>query len=181
MPTIALLEDLRVDISTPAMPVEFPAGCQFVRNLPCLRWKVGRSDGEDTFMALDHGEMIRLFGDRCSGSRKPEDLPEAKKKTAYTMALEADGWMRVLNTFIAAGFASTTKKSARCKTTLEWGAVRIEWPADTDYGEAESYTWTVLKAEDWRKEGHLGWRYAASELERRAEAARAKRARVAEP
>ena len=59
----------------------------------------------------------------------------------------------------------STKKSARCKSPLPWGAVRIRWPADVDYDEPESFTWTVLKPCDWNKDVHLGWRFDASELE----------------
>ena len=66
----------------------------------------------------------------------------------------------------------TTKKSKKCASPLEWGAVRIKWPADSDYEEAESYSWTVLKPADFRNEVHLGWRYSADELSRLGQAAK---------
>jgi len=63
------------------------------------------------------------------------------------------------------------KKSAKCKSPLPWGAVRIRWPEDAEYGERESYVWSVLKPAHFNCEVHLGWRYAASELEKRRQAA----------
>ena len=60
-----------------------------------------------------------------------------------------------------------TKRSAQCKTSLPWGAVRIRWPHDaTTRGEGETFLWSVLKPADFAKERHLGWRYAASALEK---------------
>ena len=46
--------------------------------------------------------------------------------------------------------------------------------ADPEREEPESYTWTVLHPDNWRKETNLGWRFAASELAERREAARDK-------
>ena len=64
------------------------------------------------------------------------------------------------------------KKSAKCKSPLPWGAVRIKWPdEDAEYGERESYVWSVLKPAHFNQEVHLGWRYAGSELEKRRQAA----------
>ena len=59
-----------------------------------------------------------------------------------------------------------TKRSKQCKTSLPWGAVRIRWPQDADYAEGETFVWSVLKPADFAKERHLGWRYAASALEK---------------
>jgi len=57
--------------------------------------------------------------------------------------------------------------------------VRIKWPKDSRYDEDESYTWTVLVEDSWRKEKHHGWRFAKPELARRGAAAHAaKRARA---
>ena len=50
------------------------------------------------------------------------------------------------------------------------------WPEDADYAEGETYVWSVLKPADFNREVHLGWRYAASELQKRQQAA-GKRAR----
>ena len=63
------------------------------------------------------------------------------------------------------------KKSAKSKSPLPWGAVRVRWPKDADYAEGETYVWSVLKPAHFNKEVHLGWRYAASELEKRRQAA----------
>ena len=64
-----------------------------------------------------------------------------------------------------------TKRSARCKSTLPWGAVRIRWPEDVEYGECdETIVWSVLKPADWNKECHLGWRYSVKELQQRRQA-----------
>ena len=57
------------------------------------------------------------------------------------------------------------KRSAKCKSPLPWGAVRIRWPEDVDYAEGETFVWSVLKPTDFNEERHLGWRYAASALE----------------
>ena len=58
----------------------------------------------------------------------------------------------------------STKKTPRCAEVLPWGAVRIRWPADAERDEEETFVWSVLKPADWRKERHLSWRYAGSEL-----------------
>ena len=42
--------------------------------------------------------------------------------------------------------------------------MRIKWPEDKQYGEKESYVWSVLKPADFNREVHLGWRYDTSEL-----------------
>ena len=60
----------------------------------------------------------------------------------------------------------TTKRSPRCKSTLPWGAVRMKFEADAAYDEPAHEVWSVLKPGDWRKEVHLGWRYAPCELEK---------------
>ena len=56
---------------------------------------------------------------------------------------------------------------------LAKGALRIHWPEDKDRGEKESYSWHMFQDADWRKDAHLGWRYAESELQKRAECAAA--------
>ena len=60
----------------------------------------------------------------------------------------------------------TTKKSARCKSPLPWGAVRVKWPEDREREEAESFGWVVLKPADFNRDVHLGWRYDEAQLER---------------
>lgn len=60
----------------------------------------------------------------------------------------------------------TDKQSARCRKILPAGALRIQWPADADYEEDESFSWLVLKPCAFNKDIHLGWRFAASEIER---------------
>ena len=62
----------------------------------------------------------------------------------------------------------TTKKSARCKSPLPWGAVRIRWPEDKSRDEPEIFVWSVLKPVDWNREVHLGWRYDAAQLAKEA-------------
>lgn len=58
------------------------------------------------------------------------------------------------------------KRSQRCKKLLPGGAVRIQWPADVDFDEEESFVWSILKPCNFNRDVHLGWRYAASELQR---------------
>lgn len=60
----------------------------------------------------------------------------------------------------------TDKQSARCKKILPAGALRIKWPADVDFEEDESFGWLVLKPSSFNKDIHLGWRFAACEIER---------------
>ena len=57
---------------------------------------------------------------------------------------------------------TTDKESPRCKHPLAKGAVC--WPADRDFGERESFTWSLLTKENWNKEAVLGWRYTAAQL-----------------
>lgn len=59
----------------------------------------------------------------------------------------------------------TDKKSARCKKILPAGAVRIKWPDDVEYDEAESFVWSILKPSSFNKDVHLGWRFAPSEIQ----------------
>lgn len=60
----------------------------------------------------------------------------------------------------------TIRKSKRSKESLPAGAVRIRWPADSDFEERETLVWSILNPSDWCREVHLGWRWAPSELER---------------
>lgn len=60
----------------------------------------------------------------------------------------------------------TIRKSKRSSATHPAGAVRIRWPADADYDERETLVWSILNPADWCKDVHLGWRWAASELEK---------------
>ena len=53
--------------------------------------------------------------------------------------------------------------------------MRIKWPEDKQYGEKESYVWSVLKPADFNREVHLGWRYDASELKKLAAQKKRKR------
>lgn len=64
------------------------------------------------------------------------------------------------------------RKSKRSKEALPAGAVRIRWPADSEYEEKETLVWSILNPSDWCKEVHLGWRWPPSELERIASEAR---------
>lgn len=56
------------------------------------------------------------------------------------------------------------KLSQRCKKLLPAGALRIKWPADTDFDEDESFVWSILKPCNFNRDTHLGWRFASSEL-----------------
>ena len=56
------------------------------------------------------------------------------------------------------------KQSPKCKGPLAKGAVCIKWPADADFDEPESFTWSLLTKENWNKEAVLGWRYTAAQL-----------------
>lgn len=66
------------------------------------------------------------------------------------------------------------RKSKRSKEALPAGAVRIRWPADSEFEEKETLglVWSILNPCDWCKDVHLGWRWAPSELVRLAREAR---------
>ena len=55
--------------------------------------------------------------------------------------------------------------------------MKIRWPEDEDFDEKERFVWSVFKPEDWRKQGHLSWRYAPCELAKRAAMHMSKRRR----
>ena len=48
--------------------------------------------------------------------------------------------------------------------------MRIKWPADPDRNEPESFTWSIFQEAMWNKDAHLGWRFTAGELAKRAAA-----------
>ena len=48
---------------------------------------------------------------------------------------------------------------SRLQRVLEYGAVRIKWPEDSEYGEKETYSWLLLRKNKWSKNVHYGWRY----------------------
>lgn len=81
------------------------------------------------------------------------------------------------NTHVAtqAADGEADRMSARCKKVLPAGALRIKWPADVEYDEEESYTWTMLNPKAFNRDVHLGWRFAASELKRMEEAEKDKK------
>eukprot|EP00966_Prymnesium_polylepis_P103148 2389453-Prymnesium_polylepis.1 len=54
-----------------------------------------------------------------------------------------------------------TQSAARCHSPPR---LHLRWPEDAAHDEQETFMWSVLKPADWRKERHLGWCYAASEL-----------------
>lgn len=94
-------------------------------------------------------------------------MPDQAKKRGYkTHYIWAEGEV------VEIADGTTTKRTPQCKTVLAWGAVRIKWPKDSRYDEDESFTWTVLVEDSWRKEKHLGWRFAKPELARRGAHAR---------
>ena len=70
------------------------------------------------------------------------------------------------------------KETARHKSPLAKGALRIRWPADRtrEVPEPETLSWHIFLDTDWNQHAHLGWRFTAAELKARAEAAQ-----VAEP
>jgi hypothetical protein len=72
-----------------------------------------------------------------------------------------------------------TPESARCKKLAQAGAVRIRWPEDLDreVPEPEMFTWHILQEATWNQDVHLGWRFTAEELRKRAEASEPARKR----
>jgi hypothetical protein len=62
---------------------------------------------------------------------------------------------------------TTDTESPRCKKLVQAGAVRIKWEADAEFEEEESYTWSILREDNWNSEVVLGWRYTAAALRER--------------
>lgn len=86
----------------------------------------------------------------------------------YFVRMLSDHWN------VQAADGETDKRSARCQKVLPAGALRIKWPADVDFDEDESYTWSMLNPKCFNKDVHLGWRFAGSELRRMEQKERAK-------
>jgi hypothetical protein len=119
--------------------------------------------------------LICLLSDRRYW-RKPtaEEIAKGEKRKKIGVKIWCEGEV----VLIANGTTTTTNpENAKCKTLPKAGAVRIKWPADADREEKESFTWSILQEADWNQDRHLGWRFTAAELAKRAAAAAA----VAEP
>lgn len=71
---------------------------------------------------------------------------------------------------------TTDKRTPRCSTLLEAGAVKIKWPEDVEFEEKEGAIWSVLKAEDFNRQRHLGWRFSAESIARLARGEKPQRA-----
>ena len=84
---------------------------------------------------------------------RPAEMGERGRKKAV------DIWC--VGTVVQIANGTTDKESPRCKKILNAGAVCIKWPADEEFGEDESYTWSILTKDNWNKEAVLGWRYTS--------------------
>mmetsp|Transcript_3583 Transcript_3583/g.11053 ORF Transcript_3583/g.11053 Transcript_3583/m.11053 type:complete len:311 (-) Transcript_3583:70-1002(-) len=62
---------------------------------------------------------------------------------------------------------TSDKESPRCQKILQAGAVRIRWPADADFEEEETFSWSVLTEGNWNRNKHMGWRFSPAELVKR--------------
>jgi len=69
-----------------------------------------------------------------------------------------------VGTVVQVANGTSDKASPRCKKLLSAGAVKVMWPADKDFDEEESYTWSILTKENWNKDAVLGWRYTKAQL-----------------
>jgi hypothetical protein len=101
-----------------------------------------------------------------------EEIAKGERRKKIGVKIWCEGEI----THVANG--TTTREnpeSARCKKLAKAGAVRIRWPEDLsrDVPEPVSYTWHILQDETWNADVHLGWRFTASELAKRVEAAAA--------
>ena len=97
----------------------------------------------------------------------PSLLPACCKKIAVPIWCEGDVML------VANGTTHLENpESASCKKLTAAGAVRIKWPADPtrEVPEPESFTWSILQEAMWNSDKHLGWRFTAAELRKRAEA-----------
>ena len=99
--------------------------------------------------------------------RKPTDEEKAagekRKKIGVPIWCEGEV-VQVAN-------GTTDKETPRCKNLLEAGALRIKWPADPAREEPESFQWHILQEANFNEDTHLGWRFSAAELAKRAAAA----------
>ena len=101
----------------------------------------------------------------------PAEIAKGEKRKKIGVPIWCEGEI----VLVANGTTTTQNpENARCKKLAEAGAVRIRWPADLTrtVPEPESYTWSILQEANWRKDGHLGWRFSEAELQKRAPAAR---------
>ena len=89
--------------------------------------------------------------------------PETQKRKSYYI------WCTGEIEQVANG--TTDKRSPACRNLLDAGAVRIKWPEDKERKERESYTWIIFQNALWNQDKHLGWRFSAAELKKRAAAA----------
>ena len=95
----------------------------------------------------------------CAPTEQEVAKGEKRKKIGVPIWCEGE--------VIAIANGTTDKAAPQSKNVLARGALRIRWPEDRDRKEKECYSWHMFSDDDWRKEGHLGWRYAASELQKR--------------
>jgi len=95
---------------------------------------------------------------------RPTTEEERRKKTAQKKAeyIWAEGEV------VAVAAAESVPVKPKIKDLEGETAVKIKWPEDTDFEEKEQLIWTVLKPKDFNQQVHLGWRYTAESLARRA-------------
>ena len=104
--------------------------------------------------------------------RDPTDEEKAKGEKRKKIGVKI--WCEGEVVLVANGTTTTENpENAKCKKLAKAGAVRIKWPADADRNEPESFTWSIFQETNWNKDAHLGWRFTAGELRKRAEAAEA--------
>ena len=112
----------------------------------------------------------RLYYDLIGLPPTPEEIANGEKRKKIGVPIWCEGEV----VLVANGTTTTENpESARCKKLAAAGAVRIRWPADLtrEVPEPETFGWCILQDADFnprRKDRHMGWRLAASELEKRA-------------
>jgi hypothetical protein len=94
-----------------------------------------------------------------------EEVAKGEKRKKIGVKIWCEG-----EVVVVANGTSTLEKpeSAKCKKLAEAGAVRIRWPADLERKERESFSWHIFQDALFNQDKHLGWRFTAAELQKRA-------------
>ena len=99
--------------------------------------------------------------------RQPTDAEKASGEKRKKIGVKM--WCEGTVEQVANG--TSDMETPRCKSLLKAGALRIRWPADEARKEKESFSWHVFQEADFNQDAHLGWRFTAAELKKRAAAA----------
>jgi hypothetical protein len=138
-------------------------GCTFVRYYSCRVEQLARPQVEGG----GGGSWLEV----CWRYWRPpteEEVAKGEKRKKIGEKIWCEG-----EVVLVANGTSTLEKPecAKCKKLANAGAVRIRWPADPERKEPETHSWHIFQDALWNEDKHLGWRFTATELEKRTAAA----------